>query len=122
MARRMVVLLMFNVGCPALTVWPKPQQQSNSGELLAINRSAFRFDSSSESGLLKAAFARYSATIFGNDKEADRVAAGKKGERALAAIDEATVTLASSDETLDVDTDWICATKPLSTRKMWFVS
>ena len=90
-----------------LTVWPKPQQQTDTGVLHTIDQSAFAFSGAghgASSPILLDAFKRYRGIILRAASHRASVSS-PRSRSAAAAISGAVVTVASADETLSLETD-----------------
>ena len=87
----------------AMTVWPKPKSQVNApDELFVLDATNFRFETESESEILKNAFKRYRGIIF-NHSPAFPGAEGKGDVKGV--ISSASITVISQDETLSLETN-----------------
>ena len=89
--------------CHGLTVWPKPQQQTDTGVLHTIDQIAFTFKATgagAESPILLDAFKRYRGIILGPSFGRSPVSSS-----VAATISSVTVTVNSADQTLNLETD-----------------
>eukprot|EP00939_MAST-03C_sp_MAST-3C-sp1_P002861 g2861.t1 len=86
----------------ALTIWPKPQFQEDSGDLFALDVQSFQFDTESDSEVLKNAFKRYRGIIF---LHSPAFPGSSIPDNIEGVLSTATVRVVSSDETLTLETD-----------------
>jgi hypothetical protein len=108
-----VVVAAVAVGqCDALTVWPKPQSQTDSGVTYTLDEGTFSFTgdgAGAESPVLLDAFKRYQGIIFltaGARTSQERASAlSPSAPSAATVISGCAVRVASADETLQLETD-----------------
>lgn len=106
----LLLLLALAAAAQALTVWPKPQSQINSGQLLGLDRASFDFRTTGQdSDILRDALRRYVGLIFGRGAS-DNTASTMHGTThwlapAPSSLNGIDVNVSSASLNLTIDTD-----------------
>lgn len=106
----LLLLLALAAAAQALTVWPKPQSQINSGQLLGLDRASFDFRTTGQdSDILRDALRRYVGLIFGRGAS-DNTASTMHGTThwlapAPSSLNGIDVNVSGASLNLTIDTD-----------------